>query len=47
MTVKLKLTPQRNALLKGFDNEFYALLQLIDEKGLILIYIYIHASKYR
>ena len=33
MTVKLKLTPQRNALLKGFDNEFYALLQLIDENN--------------
>ena len=31
MTLNLKLTPQRNALLKGFDNEFYALLQLIDE----------------
>ena len=30
MTINLKLTPQRNALLKGFDNEFYALLQLID-----------------
>ena len=33
MTVKLKLTPQRNALLKCFDNEFYALLQLIDENN--------------
>lgn len=31
MTLQLKLTPQRNALLKGFDNEFYALLQLTDE----------------
>ena len=30
MTINLKLTPQRNALLKGFDNEFYALLQLTD-----------------
>ena len=30
MAIKLKLTPQRNALLKGFDNEFYALLQLMD-----------------
>ena len=28
MSVKLKLTPQRNALLKGFDNELHALLQL-------------------
>ena len=33
MTLQLKLTPQRNALLKGFDNEFYALLQLIDENN--------------
>ncbi|MDC3116617.1 VWA domain-containing protein [Alphaproteobacteria bacterium] len=31
MTLQLKLTPQRNALLKGFDNEFYALLQITDE----------------
>ena len=31
MTIKLELTPQRNALLKGYDNEFYALLQLKDE----------------
>ena len=28
MSVKLKLTPQRNALLKGFNNELHALLQL-------------------
>lgn len=33
MTINLKLTPQRNALLKGYDNEFYALLQLIDENN--------------
>ena len=33
MTLQLKLTPQRNALLKGFDNEFYALLQLIDDNN--------------
>ena len=26
--VNLKITPQRPALLKGFDNEFYALLQV-------------------
>ena len=26
--LNLKITPQRSALLKGFDNEFYALLQV-------------------
>ena len=26
--LNLKITPQRPALLKGFDNEFYALLQV-------------------
>ena len=26
--IKLTLKPQRNALLKGWDNELYALLQL-------------------
>ena len=26
--IKLKLTPQRNALLKGFGSELHALLQL-------------------
>ena len=30
----LKLTPQRNALLKGFDNEFYALLQLFEQNNI-------------
>ena len=31
----LKITPQRNALLKGFDNEFHALLQVnaVDHEG--------------
>ena len=26
MTITLNLKPQRNALLRGFDNEFYGLL---------------------
>jgi len=34
MTMDLKLTPQRNALLKGFDNEFYALLQLFEQNNI-------------
>ena len=33
MTLNLKLTPQRNALLKGFDNEFYALLQIDEDNS--------------
>lgn len=30
--LNLKITPQRSALLKGFDNEFYALLQVKADK---------------
>ncbi len=28
MTITLNLKPQRNALLRGFDNEFYGLLEV-------------------
>ena len=27
MSITLKLKPQRNAILQGFNNEFYALLE--------------------
>ena len=30
--LNLKITPQREALLKGFDNEFHALLQVNADK---------------
>ena len=31
MSISLNLTPQRGALLRGYNNEFYGLLQLIDK----------------
>ena len=37
MSISLNLTPQRGALLRGYNNEFYGLLQLIDKSEEIII----------